>query len=538
MELISALVSLLILSTPTDVLKVDLAGKVYQVRDTGLTTGAWVVEREWDEAAEEEFAEWVHAIGMAREKRAFRLAWGLKNPEINPLYTPEDDELRFEADCATFIYAMRTYFAYKTRRPFSFQANKERRYKANNRPKVYKDFSQFPDFGRLFRATLSAVSSGHFRMHASLEGTDTYPIDVTRESIKPGVIYYDPNGHALMVYRVDEDTGDIFFMDGHPDGTLTRKRFDEKLARGSARFGGGFKGWRHYRIDTLDEEAGSFVVARETNREAAFYSDTAQYRRKFNIDGIELGYHEWVKARVKRDGVYTLPREEFTRRLGGICRDLQVREQAVNDALDHGIYLQVHPRKLPANIYRARGAWQTHSTPALDTGLRRSAVELRTFVIDTMDKVHAGDPRVKFDGSAAELRDEYLDVWVEFVASDECSVEYANSEGVSVRLSLHDLMGRLFDLSFDPYHCPELRWGAPADSAERATCMDGKSKLNWYSKERRLRNRTWPMLRRSTHLYRGPARPPRADIVNLLDCYVVNDPDFGVCHGKKATAGR
>ncbi len=538
MEFISALVSLLILSTPTDALRVDLAGKVYQVRDSGLATGAWVVEREWNDAAEEEFAEWVHAIGMAREKRAFRLAAGLKNPDVNPLYTPEDDELRFEADCATFIYAMRSYFAYKTRRPFSFQANKERRYKANNRPRVFKDFSQFPDFGRLFRSTLSAVSSGHFRMHAKLEGTDTYPIDVTRESIRPGVVYYDPNGHALMVYRVDEDTGDIFFMDGHPDGTLTRKRFDEKLARGSAKYGGGFRGWRHYRIEILDEAAGSFVVARETNLEAAHYSDSAQYLRKFNIDGIELGFHEWVKARVKRDGIYTLPREEFTRRLGGICRDLKVREKAVDAALADDIYLQVHPRKLPANIYRTRGDWQEHSTPALDTGLRRSAVELRAFVIDTMDRVHAGDPRVKFDGSAAQLRDEYLDIWVEFVASDQCAVEYTNSEGDSLRLSLHDVMGRLFDISFDPYHCPELRWGAPADSAERRTCMDGKGKLSWYSKERRLRNRTFPMLRRSTHLYRGPARPPRADIVNLLDCYVVNDPDFGVCHGRKATARR
>ena len=538
MEFISALVSLLILSAPTDALKVDLAGRVYQVRDTGLTTGAWVVEREWDEAAEEEFAEWVHAIGMAREKRAFRLAAGLKNPDVNPLYSPEDDDLRFEADCATFIYAMRTYFAYKTRRPFSFTANKGRRYKANNRPRVFKDFSQYPDFRRLFNGALSAVSSGHFRMHASLEGTDTYPLDVTRESIRPGVVYYDPNGHALMVYRVDEDTGDIFFMDGHPDGTLTRKRFDEKLARGSARFGGGFRGWRHYRIETLDEAAGSFVMVRETNRESAHFSDTAPYRRKLNIDGIKLTYHEWVKARVARNGVYTLPREEFTRRLGGICGDLKERERAVGAAVAADVHLRVHPGKLPSNIYRARGDWQEHSTPALDARLRRNAVELRGFIIDSMDRVQSGDRRVKFDGSAAELRDEYLDIWVEFVASDECAVEYVDTEGTPQRLSLHDLMGRLFDLSFDPYHCPELRWGAPADSAERGTCLDGRSKLSWYAKERRLRNRTFPMLRRSTHAYRGPSRPPRADVVSLLECYVVNEPDFGACHPRRVSARR
>ena len=55
------------------------------------------------------------------------------------------------------------------------------------------------------------------------------PIVVTPESIRPGVTYYDPGGHVLVVYRVDAATGDIWMMDGHPDGTLTQKKFSYKM---------------------------------------------------------------------------------------------------------------------------------------------------------------------------------------------------------------------------------------------------------------------------------------------------------------------
>jgi hypothetical protein len=46
-------------------------------------------------------------------------------------------------------------------------------------------------------------------------------------------------------------------------------------------------------------------------------------------------------------------------------------------------------------------------------------------------------------------------------------------------------MDRLFDLSFDPYHCPERRWGARG--AEFETCTDDSEKDQWYSALRFLR---------------------------------------------------
>jgi len=50
------------------------------------------------------------------------------------------------------------------------------------------------------------------------------------------------------------------------------------------------------------------------------------------------------------------------------------------------------------------------------------------------------------------------------------------------------MMHRLFTLSFDPYHCVELRWGASGE--EREICPDSNPKLKWYEAEQRLRNQS------------------------------------------------
>ena len=43
--------------------------------------------------------------------------------------------------------------------------------------------------------------------------------------------------------------------------------------------------------------------------------------------------------------------------------------------------------------------------------------------------------------------------------------------GKSVNLTLADVQSRLFDLSFDPYACVEMRWGAvPSSTQESASC--------------------------------------------------------------------
>ncbi len=77
---------------------------------------------------------------------------------------------------------------------------------------------------------------------------------------------------------------------------------------------------------------------------------------------------------------------------------------------------------------------------------------------------------------------------------------------------------RLFALSFDPYHCPELRWGAGAGSAEYdAGVCSANGKLDWYNKEMSLRYAIDRQYGAPTPLGWGPSQRPDIHVPNLLD---------------------
>jgi len=325
-------------------------------RDQGLENGAWVATAAWDEAAEREFSEWIQALGEVREKRSFRLGEGLTTPEINPLYTDEDEDLELTTDCANFPYALRAYFAYKTRRPMAFTGFTWKRYAKGNRPRDIMDWTRYPSFRDFYDDCLSIVNSGHFRMDASLEATDTYPVEVTPQCIRPGAVYYDPSGHVMVVYKVDRGNGEIRMLDSHPDGTLTRKNFNTTMNAGSARFGGAFRAWRHDRLEVIDANEGSFRLVREANADACCYSATEQYHGTYLVEGEELTYHEFVRYRMSGKGIEIDPLEEFPRRLAGFCHSVADRVEAVDVAMDEGLMSGLIPGRCPGTSTRRAGS--------------------------------------------------------------------------------------------------------------------------------------------------------------------------------------
>jgi len=464
------------------------AALMVQEHDSGLYSGAWRVERAWDEVAEQEFARFVQAIGEARERQASRLSELLANPRANPLWSPEDRGLSFDLDCAEVPYVFRAYFAYKMKLPFSFQYNKERRYKAGNRPREFRNFSQYPSFRKLLSKTITAVSSGHFRMRADLEATDTYPIEVTPESVRPGVTYYDPSGHVLIVYKVDRETGNVYMLDGHPDGTFTRKLFGPGNRIGSARFGGGFRAWRHYRIEVTDPFQGSFRLVRELNSESAHYSATDQYRWKYHVGSTQMTYHDWVRVALAEDGMLFDPVERFSDDLDSVCTMLQERSAMVDLAVVAGLHKRKHPRQLPRNIYTLSGDWGAWSTAALDVELRSLASRLRQTVEQATGMAEERDPRLLYSGAQSQLLTELAEIWKRYRGDPGCAVVFSGSSGEKIYLNLEDSLARILSFSFDPYHCPELRWGL-ASGTRLSACVAG-DKLDWYEKEELSRMRT------------------------------------------------
>ena len=93
------------------------------------------------------------------------------------------------------------------------------------------------------------------------------------------------------------------------------------------------------------------------------------------------------------------------------------------------------------------------------------------------------DPRLIYNGS--DIKSDMLASYQQ--VSGNCQITYKRSNGESVSLTVDQVRERLFDLSFDPYHCAELRWGA-RNSSEVASCTDDANKRAWYTQERWMRN--------------------------------------------------
>ena len=112
----------------------------------------------------------------------------------------------------------------------------------------------------------------------------------------------------------------------------------------------------------------------------------------------------------------------------------------------------------------------------------------------------------------------YNEIWTKHGKSPSCQVSYTNSRKKEITLTLNEVIARLFKLSFDPYMCPELRWGAtPKNAAEFASCPDSKYKLKWYSSQQKLRNRIERIYGVPTPLSFGPSESPKLQITELLD---------------------
>jgi len=153
-----------------------------------------------------------------------------------------------------------------------------------------------------------------------------------------------------------------------------------------------------------------------------------------------------------------------------------LREQFVQDAWrDVRVNGWItYPEELPdENIFQAFGRWETWSSPSSDVDRRNKyfyladwleyAIRLFGLVPSFVDQ--AGLEKYDIQ-SQSDLAKALLAEKNRIFA--ERSMEYTNSAGKQVRLTLLDIEERLYDLSFDPNHTPELRWGAPLGSEERA----------------------------------------------------------------------
>ncbi len=231
-------------------------------------SGVWRIRRNWHDGWERTFSAWIAHLfrpipgqppGWRPLHRVLRLS--KRNLLHNRLGHAEDDysskvKVHAWADCGDTPYQLRAYFAWKFDLPFRYRrcsrGNSLRGPRCpDRRDNLTAEFDRLSHPVKRFNAFIRQglawwVHSGTLRTLPEDEGSDFYPIKLDRRSIRPGTVYVDVAGHALVVTQWDD--GGLYAIDGHPDWSVTRRRFSEKYfryIRGTRT--GGFKAFRPLR---------------------------------------------------------------------------------------------------------------------------------------------------------------------------------------------------------------------------------------------------------------------------------------------------
>ena len=180
------------------------------------------------------------------------------------------------------------------------------------------------DARRAIPQMMVAVTSAHYRYAPNYSGKllpDHYPVKISRESIKPGTILYDPHGHLAVVYKVTPE-GRIHFIDAHPDNSLTRGVYGKAYKRDSPAVGAGFKRWRPQTLVGATQRAdGSYQGGRivlAADKDLGDWSDEQFFgtepkrpknweQGRFVHEGETLEYYEFVRKRLAKGQLQVRP---------------------------------------------------------------------------------------------------------------------------------------------------------------------------------------------------------------------------------------
>ena len=458
----------------------------------------------WTQEDERGWRDFIAALGEADCRTVDQC---LHDP-ANPFRASDPPGTVFVSDCSDLPYLLRFYYAWKRGLPFSYEdevapigAASDERYSPNgNRVVSRRTIPSGVLSGMAIIAQMEdAVSTATYRIHPDVDtAPDFYSPAIDPASIRPGTVLYDPNGHVAIVYRVDAK-GRVFYMDAHPDYSITHVFYDLRFTRAIPGAGAGFKNWRPQTlVDATRQADGSLSgghVELARNAEIRDFS-TEQYfgtgprpadadwaTGRFALNGETLDYYDYVRARLAGGTLAFDPVAEVHDMVLSNCSDLHYREQAVEVALAAGMARRPEPARLPPNIYGTEGDWEVYSTPSRDARLKTAFKELRDTVERFVAMYETGDKHLTYEGT--DLVGDLIATYQRDTAA--CRIDYARSDGSRIGFGYEEGRRRLFAMSFDPYECAERRWGATEDD-ELATCRDDDMKRAWYAAEQNLRN--------------------------------------------------
>jgi len=483
----------------------------------GDSTGpVWKPTRRWSRSTENLYSLFVERLfdyPADKDQTWPNLHTLLRDKAHNILYNHrnlgEDDKLTMQPDCADLPVALRTYFAWKMRLPMAYRmcrrASKGKPPRCNlpgdgsslesrldlhtYKGKKYNtprgDLSAFKLFAR---SAMWAIHSSSGRTLPDDEQTDLYPVELTREALRPGAVYVDPFGHVLMIADwVPQGKGNNYGMllgaDAQPDGTIGRRRF----WRGSFLFhpeteagGAGFKAWRPVywkKSDQGDADAdpGKGTNATRVGRARTWTNRGLARTKRFSrfskqqYQGSKDDFYDTMESLINPRPLDPIIRQVAL--VDALAESIARRVNSVDNGEAH--MKKVHDKlmALPrgAHIFlSADPRWEAYSTPSRDNRLLISIDSVLGF----SDAVKRTPQRFGLD------KGPQLDAEVKKVRArlkkelDARTFTYTRSDGSKWKLTLQDIVDRQkgFEMAYNPNDCVEIRWAAAKGSDERSTC--------------------------------------------------------------------
>lgn len=490
---------------------------------------AWKTTRRWDASTEQLYAAFVEQLFSHPVEDL--TSWAslselLVKPERNLLFDHrglgEDTRLSLAPDCADLPYLLRAYFAWKMGLPFAFRYCSRGR--AGVAPRCEPTLmgnetlvaarDDLEGFAKYWQLLTSGVHSASGRTLPDDPDSDLYPVALEREALPPGTVFADPYGHLIVVGKWLPQglagAGMLLGADAQPDATVGRRRF----WRGNFLFtpdvtevGAGFKAFRPLLL------ASDARLAKKRTK-AARTAPTAEATGLVALDDAAIAESRDFRAPSRAQ--YAGSAEAFYERMDHLIYPRPValsdRMQRVVDALDEQVARRVEavdvgeaalrerrePVAMPEGyaIFETAGAWEDFATPSRDMRLLIAIDAVRGFPAS----VRAAPERYGVASESAELR--ALETQLAGLLAAR-RFRYTRSDGSSFELSLADVVARgdALEVAYNPNDCVEVRWGAPAGSAEQATCRRTAP-----AAQRALMERYRPWFHGRTR----PARPARA----------------------------
>ena len=475
-------------------------------RARGAEGSVWPIRNSWNRATENLYSAWIeklfdapldaapswnalHEVLRDRSRNMLFDHLGLREDEINMIVRP---------DCADLPYFLRAYFAFKMGLPYGYSkcsrggghapkcvawlsiAHSEAAAAPSNpgadttatastsqSAEPPKRLGLAQSFGRYLPILADAVHSGSARTALDDNNTDYYPVPLTQETLRPGVVYADPYGHVLMLVRrlpqTAEAAGVFFAVDGQPDGTVARKRFwrGNFLFAQDPKLGG--PGFKRFRPIVAAKSGG---LRRLTNDEIA---KDPQYG-DFSLEQSQLSVEAFYD---RMDDVMSPAPLDPMRAMKEAITSLEEQVKARVTSVENGRKYQNSGRAdvdMPAgpSIFETTGAWEDFATPSRDLRLLIAIDVVRTYP----ERVARRPDRYAMPAgkSVADVKAELERLLAAELPARKFS--YLRSDGSSWTLSLQDVIDRstALEMAYNLNDCVELRWGAPEKSDEASTC--------------------------------------------------------------------